>query len=684
MTSAKIYRDIFDGLPAMVCEFSAEGIITYANRAYRDCFNLDAEEISGRRFLDPGTGERLVRGVNFPDLVVDAPASTDLYEVVKDGGVYWQEWTVRAYFDSSGGLSLVRAVGIDTTERKRAEFLLQSRLALREFADFHSIEDIVVRALEEAEHLTASPESFLKLTEPPDLNIVLEGWSAKDFSLVRSTEAGKNTECPFEKIWTRCLEKNGPVMSGSGKSDNPDHTRYPFSVDRDCSFIATPVFYLGRICAVLGVAGRVGRYGRSDLEILEQLATTVVDAIGRKLMEASMLRSKEKAESASRAKSEFLANMSHEIRTPVNGIVGMLQLLEASELNSSQKEYAGYALQASTRLNRLLSDILDLTCVEAGKLELKNQPFDLEDSLNAVRQMFIIQAGQKGLALDFRINPDLPDRFDGDATRLQQILGNLVGNAIKFTETGIVVVEVDGIQTGESGIMDVSFSVHDSGCGIPEDRVESLFEPFTQLEDSYVRNFQGAGLGLSICRRLVELYGGTITVESTEGSGATFRFVLPLKIAGDTGVEHSAETEALQTGLRVLYVDDDKITQLATSITLKKMGCRVQLADNGAMALQALVDAEFDVVLMDIQMPVMDGVSAIKAVRSGEAGEHCRSVPIIAMTAYAMTGDDHKFMESGANGYLAKPVLKEDLEDAMQRVREYHIDPGDLIRGCAQ
>jgi PAS domain S-box-containing protein len=401
-----------------------------------------------------------------------------------------------------------------------------------------------------------------------------------------------------------------------------------------------------------------------------RFATIFSDVTDRVNTAKALVEAKELAESASRVKSEFLANMSHEIRTPLNGIMGMLQLLRAGDLTEEQAEYAAYGIEASKRLTRLLTDILDLSRIEAGKLDIREGPLNLRDIMAGLEQMFAVAARSKGLALDFSVPGDLPERLFGDDTRLQQILINLIGNAIKYTEEGRVGVEISVLPRRRPGTVHVLFSVTDTGIGIPDDKLGSIFEHFTQVSSGFTRHFQGAGLGLAISKRMIGLLGGTMAVNSTPGLGTTFCLCVPLRPAKESAAEamvRFSDTTQPSPSLNILLAEDDRVNSLAVSGLLKRMGHRVRTVDNGEMVLSALRGEPFDLVLMDIQMPVMDGVQATRAIREGEVGPDKTSIPIIAMTAYAMKGDRESFLGEGMTDYIAKPLDKTDLESAIRR-----------------
>ena len=400
--------------------------------------------------------------------------------------------------------------------------------------------------------------------------------------------------------------------------------------------------------------------------VAERTAKLEQEIRTREKVQEELLQAKIIAETANKTKSAFLANMSHEIRTPLNGVLGMLQLLEQTPLDDDQRDCLESATQAANRLTSLLSDILDISRIEADKLTLQNEAYALTTVRQSVLALFQTAAWKKGLDLTFSLDAGLPPLVVGDESRLRQILFNLVGNAVKFTEKGKIRVEVFALPDASPTVARVLFVVSDTGIGIPDEQVRCIFDPFVQAERSYTRHFQGAGLGLSIVRKLVRLMGGELAIDNAmEGGGTAFYLSLPLTKASlppDSDAETGLDVppRPLLTG-RILIAEDDTVNLHLVQHWLETAGHVTVAAGNGLETLDLLGKQPFDLILMDIQMPVMNGIEAVKTIRTTDLPWGNAHIPIIAMTAYAMEGDRETFLAAGMDAYMAKPLNQQTL-----------------------
>ncbi len=492
--------------------------------------------------------------------------------------------------------------------------------------------------------------------------------------------------------------KNIHILHVSDLPDEVSAENEIFQLKESRSLIIVPMLYGGTLVGFLRFDSILSekKWAEDVIALLKVIGEVFVNALERKKKEYELINAREGAIESSLAKGEFLANMSHEIRTPMNGIIGMTELLLDTELTNEQKESLHMAKSSADSLLSIINDILDFSKIEAGKLDLEFIDFNFRDSLDDTLKALVFRAHEKGLELACHVAPDVPNFILGDPTRLRQIIINLVGNAIKFTQKGEVIIEVNpvaisnGVKMQDAGytiqdkkdhescIMDheslaLHFTVRDTGIGIPEDMKKRIFDSFIQADGSTTRKHGGTGLGLAICSQLVEMMKGRIWVESEVGRGSTFHFTAYFGIQEDRQAErksplitsHSLRENKKQ--LNILLAEDNIVNQKLAFRILEKEGYKVTIANNGKEAFSFFEKQAFDLILMDVQMPEMGGFEATEAIRKKEKGRGTHT-PIIAMTAHAMKGDRERCLEAGMDGYIPKPIKPKELFETIEDV----------------
>lgn len=395
------------------------------------------------------------------------------------------------------------------------------------------------------------------------------------------------------------------------------------------------------------------------------------DITERKQVELEMQLAMNTTKAAYKAKSEFLANMSHEIRTPLNGIIGMLDLTMLTELSHDQMDNLATAKTCANSLLKIINDVLDFSKMEAGKLTVEFVEFDFKALMEKIVKVHYYRAKEKGIELTYQLPIDVPNFLVGDPGRLQQVLNNLLSNAVKFTDKGYVNLVVKIIGCRKDSVK-LQFSVADTGIGISRDEMGKLFKSFSQIDGSQTRRYGGTGLGLVISRQLVEMMGGNLNVESEKGKGSSFSFVIKFEVGGrNKGIVDEVEHLGIgksETNARILLVEDDKVNQMVISRMLKEMGYKFDIADCGNDALQMLENNSYGLCLMDIQMPMLDGIQTASLIRQNENKTGKQYMPIVAITAHALQGDRERFLSMGMDEYIAKPFQMSELFISIERL----------------
>lgn len=625
------FSGTFEQVGVGICYLSLTGEFLKVNQKLCEIIGFSSEELLQKNIKDIIYTEDLFNDLKIIKDVLNGSVKSKSYErryVKPDHSVVWIYITM-SLVEELGGQKVYLFTGQDITGRKQAEEELSQTKALLEAAMDNSPAGIAIadapygklryinRAGLTIGYKSQVGEQQIKLNKPfHDWKIVDANgsvFSYRERPLIRAVLYGE--VCSKEFIF---------------RQDNME--------DRIVWINASPVRdKTGRIIAGISV---------------------FLDITERKRIEKSLWRAKEEAERANIAKSQFLANMSHEIRTPMTGIIGMTDLTLMTEITEEQREYLEIVKSSTKSLLHVLNDILDYSKIEAGKMELENIEFRLVEVINEVVSLFSVVAQQKGLKIRATVDVKIPAVLIGDAFRLRQILSNLIGNGVKFTETGEINVGIT-CQTIEVDTIKLKFSIRDTGIGIANDKLEILFKSFSQVDDSNTRQFGGTGLGLAISKKLTELMHGEIWVESVAGSGSKFYFTALFGIGQGQETSQSFDSNKLilhgRPKKKVLLVEDDEVSRKMVQIVLIKKGLDIQVANNGRQAVEMNNKYIFDLIIMDINMPYMDGYSAVTLIRQQErsTGGH---IPIVAMTAYALKGDREKCLASGMDDYLSKPV----------------------------
>lgn len=650
---------------AIVFETDNQGNITYVNEKYVQVTGFTRVEVIGRKtnILNSRTHPKTFFKKMWMHISQGYVWQGEILNRAKDGSLFWVDTTISPVFSaissqyaSDGRIVKFIAVQYDITERKRAEealMLSESRLALI----FNGVSDLLFLMRVEAGpkiRCLKVNQSFLHVT----------GLDAEQL------QGRLVDEILPEEARNFVYEKYNEVF----KSRKPIHYEEVLEVAQGriiVETLLTPIFNeQGECTHLLGASRDITERKRIEAERREDNRKLQQAYLETEQTAMDLMVAKNQAMAATRAKSAFLANMSHEVRTPLNGIIGMISLLQETELTDEQRDYLDVVATSGDNLLQIVNEILDFSKIEAGKMELENITFDLRENILGVSRLLARNAETKRL----RLITDLDNEeclVNGDPARIRQIITNLVGNALKFTSQGHVQVKMRQVGCSPTEKR-MRFEVSDTGIGIPQDVIPKLFQSFTQADDSTTRKFGGTGLGLAIVKQLVELMGGNIGVVSEVGKGSTFWFEIPFKFnnAGmeikekDPAPAQSTWKNLSGTGKKVLLIEDNEINQKVAVQMIEKLGYSIDVVDCGRVGLERMSAIKYDLVLLDCQMPEMDGYDVARIWRAKENDGH---LPIVAMTASAGAGERERCLQSGMDDYISKPINWEELAGMLLR-----------------
>jgi two-component system, sensor histidine kinase len=533
----------------------------------------------------------------------------------------------------------------------------RKRALLRLYAnDQASCNDLLDAALEDSLEMTESSIGYIYAYDEETRLFTLYAWSQS--VMPECTIVHKQTVYELDKtgLWGEVVRQRKTIITNDYSAPNPHKKGYPKGHVHLVRHMNVPIFRNSRIIAVVGVGNKQNDYTTYDVHQLELYLNSVWNMVERRKAEDELKKAKELAESSSQLKTDLMANFSHELRTPLNGIIGGSQLLSFTELTQEQQEYVQMIEEASANELELVNNLLDLVKLELNGIAVERTPFSVRRCCDDLAQAHEAAAHSKGLQIYQDISQDLPVELVGDKVRLRQIMHSLLGNAIKFTEQGSITIRVTINRQADEQLW-VCFSIIDTGIGIDPGKLDTIFELFTQVDMSNTRKFGGLGLGLPICKRLVSALGGKVWAENEPGQGSSFHVELPLEPA-----QEISGGAVKMRNLTILLAEDDPLSQATVKVLLNKMGHTVVLAETGRNAVKEWKRNSFDLILMDIQMPDMDGFEALQSIRRLEREQNKPKTPVIAQTAYARWNYHDSFLNADFDGFIAKPLILNELE----------------------
>ena len=648
-TSDELYHSLVDRLPIHVTRIDLEGRITFVNETFSELVGKPVEELIGQTDFDlspPALAEKYQNDNRH--VAASGQALHAIEENQLDGRLsYYEVWKLPVY-NSVGQVVEIQAVFWDVTEREETRAALaRERDLLRTLMD--SLPDLIYVKDAAGRYVTVN-RGLQRLWGNPPLEQIL-GKTVFDFVRNDLAEGYSVDDQDVLKHDRAVVDSEEQVVTSTGELRIYSTTKVPLHDPQ------------GNVTGLVGIDRDITR---------------------RKRAEEELRHAQQAADSANRAKSEFLANMSHEIRTPLNAVIGITDLLLAGDIKPEHREYLDIVRESGEALMVVINDILDFSKIEAGRLELESKEFNLEELVRVACRALTLRAHDREIELTCDYDPVAPAWVIGDPVRLRQVLTNLIGNAIKFTPGGKVSVSVRSVIEFDDQA-ELRFQVRDNGIGIPADKIGQIFMAFVQADTSTTRRFGGTGLGLAICTRLIQAMGGQLQVHSKVDVGSEFFFTLRLKKCGapesaigpvqDESIRNVTELSPKppelkpngRRSLQILLAEDSRMNQVLALGILRREGHVVIVANDGQQAVAAVQSQPFDLILMDVQMPEMDGLQATAAIRDFEQATG-RHTPILAMTAHALTGDRERCLAAGMDGYLSKPIRLQDLVHAIEEL----------------
>lgn len=675
--SLKHFKMISENSADLICRHTKTGAFEYISTAVVKLTGYLPEELFGKDFISlvHPEDQKMIRLVCplYSEQPDNEPTSIEYRISKKNGRALWVNTIFKPILDSHGVIIEYHSSSRDITERKKIESQAERKdrlfKALSEASkgllSNHDTEESVCDALQTiAKALEADCAVMYQVVQNNDGDLCLNhlyGWDATQASSVQRDCSKQNLKVSdYLARWYNSLS-NGILVKGFYTS----FTDKEQSLIQDNAFqsaILLPVIVNNKLWGIIGYTytDEYHLWNAVEEAILKSACSGIAGTLLRKQNEIELLEAKETAEFASKAKEVFLANVSHEIRTPMNGIIGLTRLLDKSQLNEIQKRYITAVKQSGEYLLVIINDLLDYSKIVAGHMEFESIAFNLDNILNNINHTYSLKAIEKGIEFTINCGTDVPRWLTGDPVRLNQILVNLIGNSIKFTEHGGVTLNIQ-LEKQSQGIAGIRFSIKDTGIGIKKDKIDSVFESFKQADTSTTRKYGGTGLGLSIVKKLVEAYHSNIHLNSELGKGSEFYFTIDFVIASKVETD-TEEQEAIidLTGAKILLAEDNMVNQLLAYDLISSWGAELIMADNGEKALAKLKEDQYDLILMDLQMPVLGGIEATEIIRqySDDAIKH---IPIVAMTADAIKQNINKCFEAGMNDHITKPFIPTEL-----------------------